>query len=113
MNNVKIGIELESNSSVDALVDILKETNITYSAHDYGGFEKVGDIGYTLPQNNTSITTEPGDVILYQGTSICLYYDTNTWSFTKIGHIYHYSQEQLKELLKADQGDIEITLSLV
>ncbi|MCR5453367.1 MAG: hypothetical protein K6F33_00060, partial [Bacteroidales bacterium] len=59
-----------NNSSAQALADALKKAPITYRAHDYGGFEKVGDIGLSLPQNNENITTEPGDIILYQGHNL-------------------------------------------
>lgn len=58
---------LAGNSSAEALVAQLQKGNITYEAHDYGGFEKVGPLGYTFPQNNEDITTEPGDLILYLG----------------------------------------------
>ncbi|MCD8309262.1 MAG: hypothetical protein LUD19_05335, partial [Clostridia bacterium] len=77
INNNKLEVELEDNSSVAALLEILRQNDITYTATDYGNFEKVGNIGYTLPDNDEEITTQPGDVILYQGSSICLYYVTN------------------------------------
>lgn len=112
LNGNKLEVTLEKNSSADALVEILKENDITYTANDYGGFEKVGDIGYTLPQNNTQITTEAGDVILYQGRSICLYYDTNSWNFTRIGKINGYTAEELRSLLYAGKGSVQVTLSL-
>lgn len=80
-------------------------------ARDYGGFEKVGDIGYTLPQNNTQITTQAGDVILYQGRSICLYYDTNSWNFTRIGKINGYSEFEMRSLLGAGKGSVQIAIS--
>lgn len=108
----KLEVTLAENSSVDALVEILKQGDITYTADDYGGFEKVGDIGHTLPQNNTSVTTEAGDVILYQGRSICLYYDTNSWNFTRIGKINGYSASELRSLLGAGNGSIQVTISL-
>ncbi len=85
INGNKLEVTLAENSSVDALVEILKKNDIIYSANDYGDFEKVGDIGYSLPQNNARITTQAGDVILYQGRSICLYYGANSWNFTRIG----------------------------
>ena len=112
IDNNKLEVTLEDNSSVSALLDVLKQRDIVYQAHDYGDFEKVGDIGVNLPQNNTQITTVPGDVILYQGNNICLYYDTNSWNFTKLGHINGYTQDQLKTLLKAGQGEIEVRISL-
>lgn len=112
INGNKLEITLTENTSVDALVEILKHGDITYSANDYGDFEKVGDIGHTLPQNNTQITTQAGDVILYQGHNICLYYGTNTWNFTRIGKINGYSETELRTLLGAGKGNIRITISL-
>ena len=74
---------LADNSSAQALLEALKQAPITYEAHDYGNFEKVGPLGQSFPENNESVTTEPGDIILYQGSNLCLYYDTNTWTFTR------------------------------
>ena len=103
---------LADNSSAQALLEALKQAPITYEAHDYGDFEKVGPLGQSFPENNESITTEPGDIILYQGSNLCLYYDTNTWTFTRIGKIEGKTQAELKQILKAGQGNITITLSL-
>ena len=103
---------LVDNSSTKALLEQLKKGNITYEAHDYGNFEKVGNIGYSFPQNNEDITTQPGDVILYQGTSICLYYDENNWDFTRIGKIEGITQSEMKTFVNAGGGDVRVTLSL-
>ena len=103
---------LSDNSSVQALIEALKQAPITYEAHDYGNFEKVGPLGQSFPENNENITTEPGDIILYQGSNLCLYYDTNTWTFTRIGKIEGKTKDELKQILKAGQGNITVTLSL-
>ena len=103
---------LADNSSAQALLEALKQAPITYEAHDYGDFEKVGPLGQSFPENNENITTEPGDIILYQGSNLCLYYDTNTWDFTRIGKIEGKTQAELKQILKAGQGNITVTLSL-
>ena len=103
---------LADNTSAQALMEALKQASITYEAHDYGDFEKVGPLGQSFPENNESITTEPGDIILYQGSNLCLYYDTNTWTFTRIGKIEGKTQAELKQILKAGQGNITVTLSL-
>jgi len=108
----KLKVTLEKNSSVEALIAELEKGDIAYMADDYGGFEKVGNIGVTLPKNDTRITTQAGDVILYQGNNICLYYGTNTWSFTRIGRIEGYEEKELKTLLGAGKGEVQITLSL-
>ena len=103
---------LVDNTSAQALIEALTQAPITYEAHDYGDFEKVGPLGQSFPENNESITTEPGDIILYQGSNLCLYYDTNTWTFTRIGKIEGKTQAELKQILKAGQGNITVTLSL-
>lgn len=108
----QLKVELTQNSSVTALVELLKKGDITYTATDYGDFEKMGNIGYSLPQNNTPIDTVPGDVILYQGTSLCLYYGNNSWSFTRIGRITGYTEAELRTLLGAGTGSIEVRISL-
>ena len=108
----KLEVTLENNSSAKALVELLKQGNITYTADDYGGFEKVGGIGHTLPRNDTSINTVAGDVILYQGNQLCLYYGNNSWTFTRIGKIIGYSASELRNLLGAGKGSVEVTLSL-
>lgn len=109
INNQVLEIALEDNSSAEALLEKLKDGDIVVAMHDYGNFEKVGSLGFTLPRNDTSITTTPGDVILYQGNQITIYYDENTYSFTKLGHI-DISQVELKTIL--GDGNVEVVFSL-
>ena len=101
-----------SNSSTEALVAQLRQGDITYEAHDYGNFEKVGPLGYTFPQNNEDITTEPGDLILYLGANLCIYYDTNTWDFTRIGKLDNMTQADIKTWVNAGGSNVSVTLSL-
>lgn len=110
INNRVLDIKLENNSSVNAFIEKLKENDVIINAHDYGNFEKVGDLGFELPTNDEKITTEPGDLILYQGNQITLYYDTNTWSFTKLGKVQNVSKEDLKQILGKD--DVTMRFSL-
>ena len=98
---------LEDNSSVEALIDLLP---MSLTMRDYGGFEKVGEIGATLPQNNEGITTSFGDLILYQGNQFSIYYDTNTWSLTWLGKIVGVTQAELKNIL--GEGEVKVTISL-
>lgn len=98
------------NSSAQAFIELLSEGDLTVEMQDYGSFEKVGSLGTTLPTNDEHIRTEPGDVILYQGSSITIYYDTNTWNFTRLGKVQDLSKTQLKEILGA--GDASVTFSL-
>jgi hypothetical protein len=120
MDNIYITIDggqtlivaLADNSSAHALVEALKLAPITYEAHDYGGFEKVGALGRSLPTNDTQITTQAGDVILYSGNQIVLFYGSNSWSYTRLSRIQYSSQSELESFLKAGQGNITVTLSL-
>jgi len=112
VNDDRMEVTLAKNSSAEALVEILKRGDITYEAHDYGDFEKVGDIGHALPKNDEPIDTTAGDVILYQGNNICLYYDNNSWTFTRIGRINGYSAAELRTILRAGEGNIQIKISL-
>lgn len=112
INENKLEVNLAENSSVDALIEILKQKDIIYTANDYGGFEKVGSLGFSLPTSNSQITTEAGDVILYSGNQIVLFYGSNSWSYTRLGKIVGYSAAELRSLLCAGTNGVQITLSL-
>ena len=110
VNGKALKILAAENSSADAFLDHLKAGDVTVDMHDYGSFEKVGSLGTSLPRNDEQITTEPGDVILYQGDQITIYYDVNSWSFTRLGKVQDLSQAELKEIL--GDGNVTITFSL-
>ncbi len=101
---------LSDNSSADAFKEILSSGPLTIDMSDYGNMEKVGPIGQSLPTNDEQITTAAGDIILYMGNSLAIYYDTNSWNFTKLGKIQDITQEELKEILGAD--NVAVTFSL-
>ena len=105
-------VKIEDNAATKALVAALREASITYEADDYGGFEKVGALGRSLPTSNSQINTQPGDVILYSGNQIVLFYGSNSWSYTRIGKMEYGTLDELKSFLKAGQGKISVTLSL-
>lgn len=100
----------EDNSSAEAFAELLQDGPLTLSLHDYGNFEKVGPLGFGLPTNDEQITTEPGDVILYQGNQITVYYDTNTWNFTRLAHIDGATRESLIDAFGS--ADVDVTFSL-
>ena len=112
VNGNKLEVVLAESSSVDALVDLLKQGDVTYEANDYGGFEKVGNLGHTLPKNDAQITTEAGDVVLYLGNQICIFVGSNSWAYTRIGKINGYTATELRTLLGAGEGKVQITISL-
>ncbi len=101
---------LAQNSSVEALVEMLSEGTVTIRMSDYANMEKVGSLPDSLPGNDEQISTEAGDLILYQGNSFVIYYDTNSWNFTRLGKINDMTQQELKEIL--GDGDITVELSL-
>ena len=103
-------IDLESNSSAEAFFEKIKSEPLTVNMSDYGNFEKVGDLPYELPTNDEEITTKPGDIILYQGNKITIYYDENTWEFTKLGSIGNVNAEELKEVV--GEGDVTVEFSV-
>ena len=107
-----IPIAIEDNNATKELVKAIRKAPVSYEANDYGGFEKVGDLGFSLPASDTQITTGPGDVILYSGNKIVLFYGTNSWSYTRIGKMEYGTLDELKAFLKAGQGMITVTLSL-
>jgi hypothetical protein len=101
---------LVDNSSTEALKELLAAGDITIDMSDYGGFEKVGSIGSNLPTNNVQITSEPGDLILYQGNQLVIFYAPNTWSYTRLGKINDVTQTELRSILGT--GNVTVTLSL-
>ena len=110
VNGRQLYASLENNSSAEALVEKLREGSIQVSMHDYGGFEKVGPLPWELPTNDAEITVGPGDVILYQGDQITVYYGENTWTFTKLASCTGMTAGEMREIL--GEGDAEVTLFL-
>ena len=90
--NVQVGdvvfsATLEENEAVSALVEMMRESPVVIQMSDYSGFEKVGPLGTSLPVNNSQTTTQAGDIVLYNGNQIVIFYGSNSWSYTRLGHI--------------------------
>ena len=114
---IKIGVNgktlianIVKNSSGDGFINLLKKGPVKITMKDYGNFEKVGDLPENLPTNDKNYTTKPGDIILYLGKHITIYYDTNTWDFTKLGEIENITQAELKQIL--GKGKVEVSFSI-
>ena len=105
-------VKIVDNVATRALVDALRGSSITYEASDYGGFEKVGALGRSLPTADSQMQTQAGDVVLYNGNQIVLFYGSNSWSYTRIGRMEYGTLDALKSFLKAGQGKITVTLSV-
>lgn len=101
---------LEENESTEELTKLLENGDIVMSASNYGGFEKVCKLGTSITSNDEQITTESGDVMLYQGNQIVIFYDSNSWAYTRIGRI-EAPQDILENVLSGN--DSEVTLHLV
>ena len=110
INDEVFDVKLENNSATQELIKELKKGNITVNASEYGGFEKVGDLGFSLPTSDENIGTAPGDIVLYQGDRISLFYGSHSWSYTKLGKIDNFDSNKLKEVLGS--GDVTLEFSL-
>ena len=111
--NVQVGdvsftAALEENDAVSALIEMMEEGPVTIEMDDYSGFEKVGPLGTSLPASNSQTTTQAGDIVLYQGNQIVMFYGSNSWSYTRIGHITDLTgwEEAL------GSGSVTVTFSL-
>ena len=109
--NKSLNIELADNSSAKAFAEKVSSGDITVKMSDYGNFEKTGSLGFSLPKSDENITTSAGDVILYLGNTIAVYYDTNSWNFTRIGRIPNMTRQQMLDFF-GGYGDVEVTFSV-
>ena len=111
---IKIGdtaveVEWQDNEAVNALKELVKASPLEIKMSMYGGFEQVGNLGKTLPNSDEKITTEAGDIVLYSGNQISVFYGSNTWDYTRLGKIKDKSETELKDLL--GKGDTTLTIS--
>ena len=109
INGNEVAVEWEDNESVRALLELCVEQPLVIDMSMYGGFEQVGSLGMSLPRNDTRITTDPGDVILYSGNQMVVFYGSNTWAYTRLGRITDKTTEELTELLS--NGNVTITIT--
>lgn len=105
-----VSVEWEDNESVEALRELAQDGPITVRMSMYGGFEQVGDLGAELPRNDVQTVTQSGDIVLYSGDQIVVFYGSNSWAYTRLGHIMDKSDEEMVQLLS--NGDVAIILSL-
>ena len=108
IGNTEVNVNWLDNDSVTALKKLAKD-GLTIEMHMYGGFEQVGSLGTSITSTDTRITTSPGDIVLYSSNQIVIFYDSNTWAYTILGHI-NLSKSELTDLL--GDGDVTITITL-
>lgn len=109
-NDLAFSANFAESGSADAFRALLQDGDLTIQMRDYGGFEKVGSLGTSLPRQDTQISTATGDVMLYQGDQIVLFYGTNSWSYSPLGKMEGVTAEAL--LSAFGSGDVAITFSL-
>ena len=109
INDTVVEVEWEKNNSVDALRSLVEEAPLTIKMSQYGGFEQVGLLGTRITRNDVQTTTQPGDIVLYSGNQIVIFYGSNSWAYTRLGKISNLSKQEIKELLQG--RDVTVTLS--
>lgn len=108
IGDTQVLVEWEDNESVEALKELVSKNPLSIQMSMYGGFEQVGSIGQNLPRNDKYMTTEAGDIVLYSGNQIVVFYGSNSWDYTKLGTISGKSEDELSQML--GKGDVTITL---
>ncbi len=110
IGDTAVKVEWEENESVAFLQDLVKDEPLTVSLSMYGGFEQVGALGTEVPRNDVQTTTQAGDIVLYSGDQIVVFYGSNSWAYTRLGHITDRTAEEMAGLL--GNGDVTVTLSV-
>ena len=109
IGNTPASVDWEDNAAVQALTELCRNHPLTIQMSMYGGFEQVGSIGTDLPQNDVQTTTSSGDIVLYSGNQMVVFYGSNSWEYTRLARITDKTQAELTELLS--NGNVTITLS--
>ncbi len=104
-------VTLVNNTATQELVAALQDASITVTLND-NNFEIWGSLGRSLTTNNEQMAVQPGDIVLYNGSNICIFYASNSWSYTRLGKIDGLSENELRTFLKAGENNISVTLSL-
>ena len=110
-NGVTRTAVLADNAASEALCRMLADGPATISMHDYGGWEKVGDLPMPLPTSNSQITAQPGDIMLYQGRQLVIFYGCSSWSYTRLGTIDGAVASNIISWLGTGSVDVELSLS--
>ena len=110
IGDTKVNVAWEDNSSVDALKELVSSGPLSINMSMYGGFEQVGSIGQSLPREDKQTTTSSGDIVLYSGNQLVVFYGSNSWAYTRLGHISDKTDAEIEALLS--KGDVTITLSI-
>ena len=109
INDTPVAVAWEDNESVAALKD-LAQSGLRIEMSMYGGFEQVGSIGRRLPSGDVQTSTSPGDIVLYSGNQLVVFYGSNSWAYTRLGHITDKTPEEMRELL--GNGGVSVALAM-
>ena len=109
IGDTTVAVDWEENESVAALRELVKDKPLTVQMSMYGGFEQVGSLGTSLPRNDSQTTTAAGDIVLYSGNQIVVFYGSNFWAYTRLGHVTDKTAAEMAELL--GNGNVTITIS--
>ncbi len=110
ISGTAVNVKWEENESVKALKTLCKNGPLTIQMSMYGGFEQVGRIGRSLPRADVQTTTEAGDIVLYSGNQLVIFYGSNAWAYTRLGHVTDKTAQEMAELL--GNGDVTVTIEL-
>ena len=108
--NGTVYADLAQTDAAKELIGALEDSPLSVKLQDYGGFEKVGDLGIKLTRSDVSTVTGPGDIVLYNGKSIVIFYGSNSWQYTSLAKVKDASADSMKEFLGS--GDITLELSV-
>ena len=111
IGDTTVTVDWEENESVAALRELVKDKPLTVQMSMYGGFEQVGSLGTSLPRNDSQTTTAAGDIVLYSGNQIVVFYGSNSWAYTRLGHVTDKTAAEMAELLGNGNVTIEISLT--
>lgn len=111
IGDTTVAVDWEENESVAALRELVKDKPLTVQMSMYGGFEQVGSLGTSLPRNDSQTTTAAGDIVLYSGNQIVVFYGSNSWAYTQLGHVTDKTAAEMAELLGNGNVTIEISLT--
>ena len=109
IGNTEVSVDWESNNSVKALIKLVELEPLEIEMSMYGGFEQVGSLGTSLPRDDKQITTKAGDIVLYSGNQIVVFYGSNSWAYTRLGRITDKTASELTDLL--GNGNVTLTIS--
>ena len=109
IDGTAVEVQWENNAAVAELY-ALAQNAITVNTSAYGGFEQVGSLPQSFSRSDVQMTTQSGDIVLYSGNQLVIFFGSNSWSYTKLGHINGLSADELAALLDKEQTVIELQL---